>query len=219
MDADSFYVGMLVGTLGPLGVAYVGIQQGINYYKLKKRLDALYGNAEIMKAEGKLTEKMKKSVSSAEGGSSIEYRIKYEFQVDTGNGGYFLATKSATVSSKIYNQLPEADGKLSVVYSKQDVTFNFPEIEADRLRNSRPRGIPIIVFGCVVYIGVFTFMMISSAGLEPVPESTRMSAAISSVLIFVLGCIAAGSRAWQAPKLSKEFLGETVIKGNQEQTA
>ena len=168
-----------------------------------------------MKTEGKLTGKSKRDVSTGEGGSSTEYKISYEFQLGSENEGQF-ATKTVLVSSTIYNQLPEIGGSFSVIYSKQDIMFNFPELEAERLRNVPLRGflIPVVV-GCVIYVLMFIFIMTSSAGSESVPESSRMAVAIASVFIFIVGCPAIAWRVWKDPKIPKIWMGETIIKNNQ----
>ena len=214
MDADAFYMAMLMGTFVPLGFVYGGINTAINLHRLKKRLNALFNNSvDIVKTEGKLTEKSKRSVSSGDT-SSTEYKISYEFQLGSENEGQF-ATKTVLVSSTIYNQLPEIAGSFSVIYSKQDIMFNFPEIQAEKLRNAPLRGLILVALGCAAYIFMFIFMMISSAGSESVPESSRMAVAIASVFIFVVGCPAIGWRVSKAPTIAKQWLGETVIKNNQ----
>ena len=161
-----------------------------------------------------MTGKSKRDVSTGEGGSSTEYKISYEFQLGSENEGQF-ATKTVLVSSTIYNQLPEIGGSFSVIYSKQDIMFNFPEIQAEKLRNAPLRGLIGVVLGCAVYISMFIFMMINSAGLESVPESSRMAVAIASVFIFIVGCIAISWSVWKAPNIAKQWLGETIIKNTE----
>ena len=74
MDADTFYVAMLVLTFFPLVLVYHGVSMAINLHRLKKRLNALFDNSvDIVKTEGKLTGKSKRDVSTGEGGSSTEY--------------------------------------------------------------------------------------------------------------------------------------------------
>ena len=92
--------------------------------------------------------------------------------------------------------------------------FNFPEIQAEKLRNAPLRGLIAVALGCAVYISMFIFMMINSAGLESVPESS-IAVAIASVFIFIVGCIAISWRVWKAPNIAKQWLGETIIKNNQ----
>ena len=215
MDADTFYVAMLMLTFVPLGFVRGGVYMAVHLHRLKKRLNALFDNSvDIVKTEGKLTGKSKRDVSTGEGGSSTEYKISYEFQLGSENEGQF-ATKTVLVSSTIYNQLPEIGGSFSVIYSKQDIMFNFPEIQAEKLRNAPLRGLIGVVLGCAVYISMFIFMMINSAGLESVPESSRMAVAIASVFIFIVGCIAISWSVWKAPNIAKQWLGETIIKNTE----
>ena len=218
MDADTFYVAMFLGTVVSLGFVYGGVYMAINLHRLKKRLNALFDNSvDMVKTEGKMTEKSKRTVSSGENGSSTEYTISYDFQLGSENEGQ-SATKTALVSGKIYNQLPEVGSTFSVIYSKQDIMFNFPEIQAEKLRNAPLYGLIHAALGCAVYVFMFTFTMIHSAGSESVTESTRIAVASASVFIFVVGCPAIGWRVWKAPTIAKQWLGETVIKKNQTET-
>ena len=215
MDADTFYVVMLLCTLVPLGFVHAGFFLAINTHKLKKRLNALFDNSvDMVKTEGKMTEKSKRTVSTGENGSSTEYTISYDFQLGSENEGQ-SATKTGLVSGKIYNQLPEVGSTFSVIYSKQDIMFNFPEIQAEKLRNAPLYPLIYVALACVVYVIMFIFTMIDSAGSESITESSRMAVASASVVIFVVGCPTIAWRAWKAPTIAKQFLGETVIKKNQ----
>eukprot|EP00943_MAST-04B_sp_MAST-4B-sp1_P000215 g215.t1 len=214
---------MFLGTFLPLGWGIKWFYTAINFHKLKKRLNALFNNSvDMVKTEGKLTEKYESRPLHEDENQKIDYYISYEFQLGSENEGQF-ATKTVLVSSTIYNQLPEIGGSFSVIYSKQDIMFNFPEIQAEKHRNDHRNdpveGLVHLAITCAMFIVSFVLLMIYSAGSESIPESSRMAVAIASVFIFVIGGLAIGWRIWNAPTIAKQWLGETVIKNNETERA